>query len=71
MALWRKTPKNTPEDSPDAEEIIGPRGRYAGMQAVSQTRRQRRRLCAEYGITSGRQWVRLRRALRMADRMVG
>lgn len=32
----------------------------------SAKRELRRRLCAEHGVTTGRQWVRLRRALRHA-----
>lgn len=43
----------------------GGRG-WVEMSYRSEKRNEKRRLKAEYGITSGRQWVRLRKALQRA-----
>jgi len=42
-------------------------GKYHGVQAVSAKRRRRRALCETHGITTGRQWVRLRKALQRQE----
>lgn len=46
------------------EAVPAPPKKDYGRRAISRKRRLRKRLCAEHGIASGRQWVKLRKALR-------
>jgi hypothetical protein len=49
------------------EDVRDKKGNKYGRQAISRRRRRRRELEQRFGIRTGRQWIRLRRAIQRGE----